>query len=109
MSVATSAPPCSEPLTRTWSGAVTVSDSPLSTTVVRCTRVDTTADPADFYQYFWWVDSSAPDAHRFMARGNLGQFIYVMPDKDLVMLRFGTRFGYDAWPQVMRDLAARIP
>ena len=73
------------------------------------TRVDTTTDPADFYQYFWWVDSSAPDAHRFMARGNLGQFIYVMPDKDLVMLRFGTRFGYDAWPQVMRDLAARTP
>ena len=73
------------------------------------TRVDTTADPADFYQYFWWVDSSVPDAHRFMARGNLGQFIYVMPDKDLVMLRFGTRFGYAAWPQVMRDLAARIP
>jgi CubicO group peptidase (beta-lactamase class C family) len=57
--------------------------------VEQSTRVETTTDPADFYQYFWWVDVVEPERGRFMARGNLGQFIYVVPDKDLVIVRFG--------------------
>jgi len=43
--------------------------------VEQSTRVETTTDPADFYQYFWWVDVVEPERGRFMPRGNLGQFI----------------------------------
>ncbi len=39
------------------------------------------------YKYLWWIPRSGPG--RFMAVGNLGQFIYVAPDKDLLILRFG--------------------
>src|SRR3712207_9331727 len=59
--------------------------------VEESTRLDTTTDPADFYQYFWWVDVARAERGRFMARGNLGQFIYVAPDKDLVIVRMGDR------------------
>lgn len=70
------------------------------------TRLDTTSDPADFYQYMWWVDVGA-EAHRFLARGNYGQFLYVAPDRNLVIVRFGTRAGYDRWPELLRELASR--
>jgi hypothetical protein len=43
-----------------------------------------------------------------MAAGNLGQFIYVAPDKELLIIRFGVRGGMKGWrfvfPQVFRYL-----
>lgn len=77
--------------------------------VEQSTRVDTTKDPADFYQYFWWVDVAHGERGRFMARGNLGQFIYVVPDKDLVVVRFGEQWGYNRWPELLRSIADRAP
>ena len=77
--------------------------------VEESTRMDTTSDPADFYQYFWWVDVVEPERGRFLARGNLGQFIYVAPDKDLVIVRFGEDFGYNRWPELLRSIADKAP
>ena len=88
-----------------WKGKEVVPQS----WVEESTRVDTTTDPADFYQYFWWVDVVEPDRGRFMARGNLGQFIYVVPDKDLVIVRFGESFGYNRWPELLRSIADKAP
>ena len=73
------------------------------------TQVDTITDPADFYEYFWWVDVTRPERGRFLARGNLGQFIYVVPDKDLVIVRFGEDFGYNRWPELLRSIADEAP
>jgi CubicO group peptidase (beta-lactamase class C family) len=39
------------------------------------------------YKYLWWIPRTGKG--RFMAVGNLGQFIYVAPDKDCVIVRFG--------------------
>jgi CubicO group peptidase (beta-lactamase class C family) len=77
--------------------------------VEESTRVDTTSDPADFYQHFWWVEVVEPERGRFLARGNLGQFVYVVPDKDLVIVRFGEGFGYERWPEVLRSIADKAP
>jgi CubicO group peptidase (beta-lactamase class C family) len=44
-----------------------------------------------------------------MACGNLGQFIYVVPDKDLVIVRFGERFGYNRWPELLHSIADKAP
>jgi CubicO group peptidase (beta-lactamase class C family) len=76
--------------------------------VEQSTRLDTT-DPADFYQYFWWVDVVHPERGRFMARGNFGQFIYVAPDKDLVIVRFGEDYGYKRWQEPLRSIADKAP
>jgi CubicO group peptidase (beta-lactamase class C family) len=51
--------------------------------VEQSTRVETTTDPADFYQYFWWVDVVEPERERLMARGNLGSSSTWYPTKTL--------------------------
>ena len=43
-----------------------------------------------------------------MARGNKGQFIYVSPEYELVIVRLGREFGYDRWAELLRSLAAQI-
>jgi CubicO group peptidase (beta-lactamase class C family) len=39
------------------------------------------------YKYLWWILQSGKN--RFMAVGNLGQFIFIAPDRDCIILRFG--------------------
>jgi CubicO group peptidase (beta-lactamase class C family) len=72
------------------------------------TRLDTTTDPATHYQYFWWVDAKARDRNAFFAAGKHGQYIYVVPEHRLVMVRFGRTDPLGTWPAVFEALAARI-
>ena len=59
------------------------------------------------YGYFWWVqDDRSPPA--LFARGKYGQHLYVVPEADLVLVRFGRDRGYPNWPQLLSDLARRL-
>jgi CubicO group peptidase (beta-lactamase class C family) len=61
------------------------------------------------YKYLWWIPHSGQG--RFMAVGNLGQFIYVAPDKDCIILRFGRgkpRHWQKIYPQLFGTLADRL-
>jgi CubicO group peptidase (beta-lactamase class C family) len=63
--------------------------------------------PAGSYQFFWWVqDQRRPPAQ--LALGKYGQYIYVVPDRDLVLVRFGRDTGYPFWPELLDDLAKRL-
>jgi len=53
------------------------------------------------YKYLWWIPRSGRG--RFMAVGNLGQFIYVAPDKGCLILRFG-RGRPARWAQIYPQL-----
>ncbi len=72
------------------------------------TAVDTSGDPSDSYQYFWWI--YPPDARSqgtvadFAAQGNLGQYIYVIPDEDTVLVRLGKNDGDVAWTWILGTL-----
>ena len=74
--------------------------------VAEATARDTTTDPAEHYQYWWWVDTEREG--RFTARGNKGQFVYVDPATDVVVVRMGRDSGIDDWPAVLRDVADRV-
>jgi hypothetical protein len=63
--------------------------------------------PAGSYQYFWWVHDQRRPRARF-ALGKYGQHIYVVPDSDLVLVRFGRDAGYPYWPELLDDLARRL-
>ncbi len=62
---------------------------------------DGSAGPDDRYGFHWWTGrfdgSPLPDGHA-VAVGNLGQFVYVAPDLDLVVVRLGDDTGGVDWP-----------
>jgi CubicO group peptidase (beta-lactamase class C family) len=72
------------------------------------TANDLTTDPAGHYQYYWWVDAERPG--RFYALGNFGQYIYVAPDADTVIVRVGRDWGVDnhSWLATFREVADRL-
>jgi CubicO group peptidase (beta-lactamase class C family) len=74
--------------------------------VAEATARDTSADPAEHYQYWWWVDEEREG--RFSARGNKGQFVYVDPATDVVVVRTGREAVLEDWPAVLRDVADRV-
>ena len=56
------------------------------------TGVDTTTDPAADYQYLWWIDT---ERDAYFAHGDHGQYIYIDPNTDLVVVRHGRSGGLD--------------
>jgi CubicO group peptidase (beta-lactamase class C family) len=76
--------------------------------VREATAADVTTDPAGHYQYFWWIDTQRLD--RFYALGNFGQYVYVAPDADAVIVRLGRDWGVenDTWIATLRDIADRL-
>ncbi len=63
-----------------------------------------------YYQYHWW-GSLRPDGHYdFMAAGNFGQYVYVCPQKDLVIVRFGeSENAVDLYRDVLYALEEMLP
>jgi CubicO group peptidase (beta-lactamase class C family) len=79
--------------------------------VEESTRADTSTDPSQDYQYFWWVNTPEGESYHFSARGNYGQYIYVAPEKDLVIVRLGKEEGeqgYDYWIYLFEELATKL-
>ena len=64
-----------------------------------------------FYSYQWWhtldinKDNKAVPANDFFADGLLGQFIYVYPEKNIIIVRLGKKEGMHGWPTVMKAIA----
>jgi CubicO group peptidase (beta-lactamase class C family) len=56
----------------------------------------------NFYQYQWWLPTPNED---FMAEGILGQFVYVNPTKDLIIVRLGKKEGKADWWTIFTSLA----
>jgi CubicO group peptidase (beta-lactamase class C family) len=79
--------------------------------VEESTRPDATTDPSLDYQYFWWVNASDGENYHFSARGNYGQYIYVAPEKDLVIVRLGKEEGekgYGYWANLFDELSTKL-
>lgn len=75
-----------------WNGKQIVSRA----WVEEATRLDTTTDPSGPYQYMWWVTGRPPQTH-FLARGRYGQFIFVAPEQNFIVVRFGLQAGGQNW------------
>ena len=74
----------------------------------QATSEDASTDPARQYQYGWWVDVEREG--RFYAWGNHGQFVYVDPATDVVVVRLGSGYGMEptAWVEVLRTVADEV-
>jgi CubicO group peptidase (beta-lactamase class C family) len=79
--------------------------------VEESTRADTSTDPSLDYQYFWWVNRPDGKTSHFSARGKYGQYIYVDPAKDLVIVRLGKEEreqGYGYWIELFEQMTTRL-
>ena len=74
------------------------------------TRAGSPTDPVYYYnyRYFWWLDPDRPS--RFYALGKYGQYIYVAPDADTVVVRFGRNSGVSSttWLATFREIADQL-
>ncbi len=66
-----------------------------------------------YYGRMWWGERCGPESQDFFALGNLGQFVYVSPAKDLVIVRNGERYGLkgdlEAWAEIFCQFAKSMP
>lgn len=69
--------------------------------VTQSTKIDTTNGSSWEYQYQWWLPTKTGD---FMAEGILGQFIYVHPEKNLIIVRLGKNEGKANWERILSGL-----
>lgn len=93
--------------------------------VSESTQADTSIDyahyyPNDFifanrqgyYKYMWWGIQRDTQVYDFIAFGNLGQYIYVSPQKNLIILRFGESYGEfgdsQSWLELFYGVVSKI-
>jgi CubicO group peptidase (beta-lactamase class C family) len=62
-----------------------------------------------YYKYMWWGMSREDGGYDFTAEGDKGQFIYVSPEKNLVIVRNGIDYGIPAhdWLRLFYEFAGR--
>ena len=85
-----------------WNGKQIVSQK----WVEESTKIDTTEGSDEGYQYQWWLPSNNGD---FMAEGILGQFVYVNPAENTVIVRMGKNYGHINWSDLFILLSKYKP
>jgi len=68
-------------------------------------EASTTPDPnnVNYYKYQWWLNSDGS----YMMQGILGQYVYVNPAKDLIIVRLGEDWGKADWDTIFTMLAQK--
>ena len=87
----------------TWQGRQLIPAS----WVKESTRMEVPTSPGS-YAYFWWMSSPDGKHSHYYAYGNLGQYLYVVPEQQLLFVRFGTGYGGVDWPSLFEQLSAQL-
>ena len=68
------------------------------------------AEAGGYYKYFWWGNSREPGDYSFEAVGRWGQFIFVAPRANVVIVRTAGNLGLELeqWPQVFQYIADSV-
>jgi CubicO group peptidase (beta-lactamase class C family) len=70
-------------------------------------------DAPVYYGYMWWGENCNPDSQDFLAVGNFGQFVYVSPEKNMVIVRNGEKYGLpgeiEQWAEIFCQFAKAMP
>ena len=73
-------------------------------------------DAPIYYGYMWWGEKCNPDSQDFLAMGNYGQYIYLSPEKNLIIVRNGEEYGVESsgeewvvWAEAFCKFAEALP
>jgi CubicO group peptidase (beta-lactamase class C family) len=66
--------------------------------------------PNGYYKYMWWGLQRGEQDYDFSALGHHGQFIYISPHKQLIIVRHGIKDGveYPEWFDIFYEFARNI-
>lgn len=74
--------------------------------VKKANSIDTAQGAAWYYQYQWWLNN--PRVKDYCAIGFLGQYIYINPKKNVVIVRLGKNEGGIYWPSVFGKICKEL-
>lgn len=74
--------------------------------VRKSTELNSEQGNAWFYNRQWWIGSEANGD--YSAIGHLGQYIYIMPKKNLIIVRLGTGRAKEEWIGILRQVAEKL-
>jgi CubicO group peptidase (beta-lactamase class C family) len=62
-----------------------------------------------YYKYMWWGMAREGGSYDFTAEGDKGQFIYVSPEKNMVIVRNGVKYGIPSqeWLKLFYEFASQ--
>jgi CubicO group peptidase (beta-lactamase class C family) len=73
-------------------------------------------DAPIYYGYMWWGEKCNPNSQDYLALGNFGQFIYISPEKNLIIVRNGEKYGVESkgeewvvWADIFCQFAKALP
>jgi CubicO group peptidase (beta-lactamase class C family) len=84
-----------------WDGKQIVSTNWIN----QCTTVDTCIEAPGIYQNSWWIASNKGD---FFSKGLLGQYVYVNPEKNLIIVRLGEKSAKVDWLNVFCTISNKF-
>jgi CubicO group peptidase (beta-lactamase class C family) len=91
-----------------WNGQQIVSESWLknSFSILPEHNLKTYSDEI-YYENFWWLYSKdKQNPYIISGWGHLGQFLYVFPEKQLIIVRMGKKTGkVDSWGRIFMEIA----
>ena len=98
----------------TWNGQGILNEGWISVSTVPpgpLTKSDTDnvflIDKEVGYQYMWYSIDNDMGGHDFFAAGKYGQYLYISPEYDVVIVRTGISTGnVDWWPDVFQQIAS---
>jgi CubicO group peptidase (beta-lactamase class C family) len=88
-----------------WNGRQVISQS----WIEQSTKVDTSEGSPWNYQYQWWLASR--EGGDYMAIGHLEQYLYINPEKRVIIVRLGRSGGSlprEDWLEVLAFLARQV-
>lgn len=63
-----------------------------------------------FYQNGWWIIApTATEKYTVFAWGHLGQYLYIFPEDNTMVLRFGKEIGkVDSWRKIAQEIVSQL-
>ncbi|HEX8990167.1 MAG TPA: hypothetical protein VF784_00685 [Anaerolineales bacterium] len=62
-----------------------------------------------YYKYHWWGLNNPDGTYDYLAWGKQGQYLYVSPSTNTVVVRLGGGTQYYPWPFAIRALIRSLP
>jgi CubicO group peptidase (beta-lactamase class C family) len=91
-----------------WNGEQLISEDWISdSTQFKESEKNLRAGADSYYKYSWWVYSENEKSD-FSAVGLYGQFLYISPENNVIIIRTGKEEGLHNWPELFSELADTI-